>query len=83
MTAYVLELTDADVRDIAFVGARYAWAEALLGLEVGQNELTEPEAWRIKEAIESDMEGGHAAFPMLDPCSDLYEKLQRFWGSIV
>lgn len=83
MTAHVLELTEADVRDIAFVGARYAWAEALLGLEVGQNELAEPEAWRIKDAIESDMEGGHAAFPMLDPQSRLYEKLQRFWSSIV
>ncbi|MFN9976401.1 MAG: hypothetical protein ACK58T_41530 [Phycisphaerae bacterium] len=47
-----------DVGTIAFVGDRYAWSAALLALDVGENELTEPEAWRIKQAFESDMEGG-------------------------
>jgi hypothetical protein len=83
VTAYILDLTEADVRDIEFVGARYAWAEAFLDLEVGENALSEPEAWRIKDAIERDIEGGHTPFPMLDPRSRLYEKLTTFWSGIV
>ena len=83
MTAYHLELNEADVRTIAFVGARYAWSEALLALDVGRNELDEVDAWRIKDAIESDMVGGHSAFPMLDSRSELYRKLDGFWRGIV
>lgn len=83
MSAYLLTLTDEDVDAIAFVGDRYAWSDALRGLEPGENHLTEPEAWTIKEAFESDMEGGHSPFPMLDSESLLYEKLTTFWLSIV
>lgn len=83
MTTYILELTEADVRDIAFVGPRYFWSEALLSFDAGQNDLSEPEAWLLKDAIENDMMGGHSPFPMLDPHSRLYEKLQGFWSSIV
>ncbi len=78
-----LVLTEADVGTIAFVGDRYSWSAALLALDVGENELTEPEAWRIKEAFESDMEGGHSPFPMLDERSELYGKLVAFWDRIV
>lgn len=80
---YKLDLSEEDLATIAFVGARYAWAEALAGLDSGQNELTEPEAWCIRDAIESDTVGGHSPFPMLDPQSRLYEKLAAFWTSIV
>lgn len=80
---YRLSLTDADLRTIAFVGSRYAWSEALLALEAGQNELTESEAWCIAEAFDSDAEGGHSMFPMLDPRSALAEKLAAFRNSIV
>lgn len=83
MTAYVLTLTEADVEAIAFVGFRYAWSDALSGLDAGENQLTEPEAWRIAEAFASDTEGGHSPFPMLDPQSTLCEKLTAFWNSIV
>lgn len=82
-SAYVLTLTDADVRDIAFVGNRYAWSDALLALGAGENHLAEHEAWRIAEAFESDTEGGHSPFPMLDPRSDLAVRLTAFWNSIV
>ena len=80
---YHLVLTELDVRTIAFVGDRYAWSDALRTLEVGDNELTEPEAWRIKEAFESDMEGGHSPFPLLDEYSELHGKLVAFWDRIV
>jgi hypothetical protein len=81
--AYVLSLTDADVRDIAFVGSRYAWSDALSALDAGENRLAEHEAWRIVEAFEADIEGGHSPFPMLDPRSDLCARLTVFWNSIV
>ena len=80
---YTIELSEDDVRTIAFVGSRYAWSEALLALEVGRNELTEPEAWGIAEAFDSDAEGGHSMFPMLDLHSALAEKLAAFRNSIV
>lgn len=83
MTAYVLTLTEADVRDIAFVGDRYAWSDALRSLDAGENQLAEHEAWRIAEAFATDTEGGHQPFPMLDPRSDLARRLTAFWNSIV
>ena len=80
---YKLFLSREDVETIAFVGGRYAWSEALLALEAGRNELTEPEAWGIAEAFDSDAEGGHSMFPMLDPRSALAEKLAAFRNSII
>lgn len=81
--AYTLELTAQDVTTIAFVGGRYNWSDALTGLETGTNEIAEPEAWEILEAFESDTEGGHDPFPMLDTSSDLCTKLYNLWESIV
>lgn len=80
---YTLTLTNADVRDIASVGSRYAWADALRHLEAGENALAEHEAWRIAEAFARDTEGGHEPFPMLDPRSGLHERLTAFWNSVV
>lgn len=80
---YHLLLTEDDVDTIAFVGDRYAWSDALRALDVGDNEVPEPEAWRIKEAFESDMEGGHSPFPMLDEHSELHGKLVAFWDRII
>ena len=37
--------------------------------------IAEGDAREIIEGIESDMEGGHDAFPMLDVGSDLADKL--------
>jgi hypothetical protein len=81
--AYRIALSQEDVETIAFVGFRYCWSDALSALEPGENELTEPEAWSIKEAIDRDTEGGHLPLPMLDPRSALYKRLFAFWNSIV
>ena len=80
---YQLVLSVQDLDTIAFVGDRYSWSAALRALDVGDNELSEPDAWRIKEAFESDMEGGHSPFPMLDEHSELHAKLLAFWDRIV
>lgn len=80
---YVLKLTEEDVGAIAFVGDRYAWSEALLGLDVGEHDIAEHAAWRIRDAFERDTEGGHAPFPMLDARSELAQRLHVFWESIV
>jgi len=80
---YRLELTAEDVLTIAFVGARYAWSEALIGLVEGVNEITEIDAWSIAEAFDADTEGGHAMFPLLAPNSELFEKLHAFRERIV
>lgn len=83
MAAYQLELTDADIDTIAFVGGRYEWSDALRHLEPGVNELTEGEAWALAEAFEADTEGGHSYFPLLDSHSDLAGKLMQLLDAIV
>lgn len=82
---YTLELTAQDLDTIGFVGHRYGWSDALCKacLEVGHNEIPEHVAWELQEAFESDCEGGHSSFPMLDPASKLCRKLTSFWVSIV
>ena len=80
---YQLILTDDDIKTIAFVGGRYCWSEALASLEAGMNEIRESDAWQIADAFANDCLGGHSAFPMLDPRSELAEKLNAFWQSIV
>lgn len=44
MTAYVLALTEADVRDIAFVGTRYPWSDALRALDAGESQVDDQAA---------------------------------------
>jgi hypothetical protein len=79
---YRLTLTEQEIETIAFVGNRYCWAEALAGLDVGENILAEHEAWRIVDAFDADTEGGHSYFPMLDPRSALADKLVKLIGEI-
>jgi len=81
--AYTLSLTEEDITTIDFVGGRYGWSRALRRMEVGENRIAEHEAWEICEAFEADTEGGHSPFPMLDPRSELAEKLNRFWVGVV
>ena len=76
-------MTTDDLDAIALVGDRYEWSLSLATLAEGTNELSESEAWTISEAIESDMDGGHNAYPLLDPRSDLAEKLTELYQSIV
>lgn len=80
---YRLALTGLDVRTIAFVGTRYAWSQALLSLEEGENLLSEPDAWDIAAAFDADTEGNHAMFPMLSPDSELHAKLLAFREAVV
>lgn len=80
---YLLSLTADDVHTIAFVGERYGWSTALLGLDEGENLLREHEAWEIARQCEEDTEGGHSLFPMLDPSSELAGKLFTFLDGIV
>lgn len=82
--AYTLELTSDDIETICFVGYRYGWSAILESeCEAGVNTLAEHEAWEIKEAFESDTEGGHSFFPMLDQNSELAAKLYSFMEAIV
>lgn len=80
---YKLTLTEQDCKDIGFVGNRYAWAESLYFLDAGEHDIPEHQAWKIKEAFETDTEIGHSFFPLLDRRSDLFEKLMAFYDSIV
>lgn len=83
MAGYRLVLTAEDVLTITFVGARYAWSEALLGLPEGVHEFDEAAAWQLAEAFDEDSVGGHTVFPLLSPRSELYAKLVEFRESIV
>lgn len=81
--AYLLTLTEEDVKTIAFIHGRYYWTDQLFCLEAGDNVLTELEAWAIVGGIEEDMIGGHDAYPMLDTSSTLCDKLHTLYQSIV
>lgn len=87
--SYRIELTSDDVRTLVFVGGRYAWSDALLAHVFEEDDgsatvdLAEHEAWELGSAIESDTEGGHSHFPMLDHRSELARKLFEFIDSIV
>lgn len=83
-TPYAITLTADECYTITFIGNRYCWSEwARQYLCEGENKLTEPDAWTFAMAIEADMEGNHSPFPMLNERSELYDKLMRFWQSIV
>lgn len=81
---YTLVLSESDLSTAHHVGHRYAWSQWILDTcEVGANALAEHQAWELAEAIEADCEGGHSPFPMLNPHSELYEKLSTLAESIV
>lgn len=82
---YRLHLT---VREFQYtidqVGDRYAWSKWIQdNLSVGINFIAESDMWVFKEAIESDMEGGHPPFPLLSTSSELYDKLSQLCDSVV
>ena len=93
--SYRIELSEQDMYTIAFVGGRYAWSDVLYSLaDCFRGEggcptspvtlvLAEHEAWELSAAFESDTEGGHSLFPMLDGRSELASKLHSFMQSIV
>lgn len=82
---YKLTITEADYKDICFVGNRYCWSDTLLDYVNGPGEIEfdEGDAWEIKEAFEADTEGDHQFFPMLNGVSSLALKLMKFYNSIV
>lgn len=79
---YKLLLTAEDISTIEFVGCRYGWSESLSSCGEGENIFPEHIAWEIKDAFESDAQGGHSFFPMLDCQSDLCEKLAQLYIAI-
>ena len=78
---YTLNLTDEDLETIYYVGNRYGWSHNLLdiGVSIGENTLTESEAWYFNEGVEED----EGTFPMLDDRSELYTKFNNLLNSIV
>lgn len=80
---YTLNLSHDDLDTIGFVGDRYGWSKSIGNLVVGDNHVSESDAWVIKDAIDSDMDGGHDAFPMLDSRSGLCDKLYKLYNEIV
>lgn len=83
---YTLRIDSDGESAIAFIGYRYAWSSTLqdLGYDtMGEHTLSEPDAWSIREAIDSDMVGGHNAYPLLDPRCKLAESLTLLYNSIV
>lgn len=81
--AYKLNLTESDFETILFVGDRYHWSDACrMLLSEGDNDVSECDAWDLRDAFEADTEGGHSPFPMLADC-ELRDKLVSFWDSII
>lgn len=75
---YRMEFSPDEMATIYFVGDRYGWSSSLLNW-IGETDdgggeiapLSNEAIADIKEGIESDMEGGHNAFPMLNTRSDV------------
>lgn len=83
---YTLTIDEHGADAITFIGHRYAWSSTLQALgydTMGEHTLRESDAWSIRDAIEQDMEGGHSAYPMLDPRSTLATSLTELYVSIV
>lgn len=83
---YTLRIDNNGADAISHIGYRYAWSSTLeqLGYDtIGEHSIPEHHAWRIREAIDDDMGGGHAAYPMLDPRSTLAESLNTLYNEIV
>lgn len=83
---YTLKIDSHGADAIQFIGYRYAWSSTLqrLGYDtMGEHTLPEHHAWDIREAIDSDMVGGHSAYPLLDPRSTLAESLTELYQNIV
>lgn len=80
---YKLTLTERDEETVKFIGGRYAWSWALNALGEGEHQLAEHEAWELLEEFERDTIGGHDMFPMLDPKSELADKLYKFVNEVV
>lgn len=94
--SYTLTLTKADRDAIDWVGDRYSGAPAIFKVwqetetnperdwsDDGDFTLVIPEhlAWEIRDAAESDAEGGHSTWPCFAP--SLKNKLDAFLDSIV
>jgi zona occludens toxin (predicted ATPase) len=80
---YTLELCQADVDAISFIGNRYEWSKTLLdiGVETGKNIFQEYVAWKIQEAVYEDTENGRTSIPLA--ATSLAEKIWLFLYKIV
>jgi hypothetical protein len=86
---YTLKLTRKETDSVDFVGHRYSWSNALQDFlsydddgEPETLEMSERDAWALKEAFNEDTYGGHSMFPMLGP-STLRDKLVEFYDSVI
>ena len=81
--------TKEEINTISFVGNRYGWSSSLLDAmtynDDGSGQVSYRDYYEIQQGIESDMEGGHNAFPMLNTRSgtgsDLADKLVAIYNS--
>lgn len=90
-SGHEIPFTEEEIACLSWVGDRYGWSASTLDAMTynddgsGQVELSESNIYSIYEGIESDMEGGHNAFPMLNTRSgagsDLADKLVAIYNS--
>ena len=81
--------TEEEIDTASFVGDRYGWSSSLLDAmtynDDGSGQVNYMNYYDIQQGIESDMEGGHSAFPMLNTRSgvgsDLADKLIKIYNS--
>lgn len=75
---YRLLLTQEDIRALNFSKGRYGWADLSYD-DPGWQVYPEHEMWLWKEKVDED----DCTFPCLNPESELYEKLNKLYDSIV
>jgi len=84
--AYSVTLDASEIAALEWIGDRYGFAQSLLDVAQKTREathigMTEPEAWEWREAVDSDMEGGHSPFPCM--AEAFASKLWDLYASIV
>ncbi len=82
---FPLLLTWQDWQTIMRVGRQYSWSHAVIQCpqcKEGQSQIPEGAAHTLCREFETDTEGGHSAFPMLDHDSELYAKLMSFYSQV-
>jgi hypothetical protein len=88
MAAYEAEISDQDLRALEFAEGRYGWASIIDHVEEEDDgtvwiRMRESDAWRWRDEVDEDMEGGHDAFPLLDTQSELANTLYDLYQGIV
>lgn len=82
LSELAITFSKEDIDTITWVGDSYSWASIMSKYVFEDGEevvFSDSDVQVIAEEFDSDTEGGHNYFPLLNPASELAEKLTRIY----